>query len=224
MILRRIAVLIFLLLLSACAQVPKESLELSVAVGRDMQEIKKSHIALLNLHFDVLERNINRFVDDVYAPYQIQKTLEDYKDRLTSAIQRAALPNSGKDAQNNAIGLLSAYLEELRQNIEEYRASKLNPVKTQRSNLLATINQSYANVETANAAINGYLSSLLKVRDLQNDLLAKLGAPNLQDQVAQQASDLSAKLETLIKAAQKGEVKVDEAIKRAEGLLTAAKK
>ncbi len=224
MLFRRFVAALFVVLLSACAQVPKESLELSVAVGRDMQEIKKSHIALMNLHFDGLERNINRFVDDVYAPYQIQKTLEEFKGPLTTAIQLGAAPNSGKDAQKKAIDLLSVYLEEVRRNIEEYRASKLGPVKTQRSNLLAAINQSYANVETANAAINGYLSSLLKVRDLQNDLLAKLGAPNLQDQIAQQAADLSAKLETLVKAAQKGEVKVDEAIKRAEGLLATGKK
>src|SRR5436305_300220 len=74
----RIVILFFVTLglLSGCAQIPKESIQLSATVGRDVAEIERSHRALVRIHYDGLERSINRFVDEVYAPYQIGETLK----------------------------------------------------------------------------------------------------------------------------------------------------
>lgn len=57
--------------LGGCAQVPKESVELSNTVGRDISAIQVSHLALINLYFDDKVALINRWVDQVYAPSQI---------------------------------------------------------------------------------------------------------------------------------------------------------
>ena len=70
------------LVLGACAQVPKESVELSATVGRDIAEIRKSHIALVDLYYAALFTDINKFVDDVYLPFQIHKTLTDELDHF----------------------------------------------------------------------------------------------------------------------------------------------
>ena len=68
-------------LVAACAQVPKESVELSTTVGRDIAAAHESHIRLARTLFARMKGDVNRFVDDVYAPYQIQFVLARKKER-----------------------------------------------------------------------------------------------------------------------------------------------
>src|SRR5690606_29737763 len=62
--------------LLGCAQVPKESVELSATVGRDIASVHKAHRELAQLVFERMRRDINRFVDNVYAPHQIRAFME----------------------------------------------------------------------------------------------------------------------------------------------------
>ncbi len=71
----KLAVITLALLLGACAQVPREAVELSATVGRDISEMRKSHVALVDLYYTELLEDINKFIDNVYLPYQIQRTL-----------------------------------------------------------------------------------------------------------------------------------------------------
>ncbi len=82
---------VFCFLVGGCAQVPKESVELSATVGRDLAEIKKSHLALVDIYYEDVIEDINMFVDKVYMPYQVNKTLSDplFKNELLLAIEQA---------------------------------------------------------------------------------------------------------------------------------------
>lgn len=51
--------------LVGCAQIPKESVELSSTVGRDVSAIQVSHLTLINIYFDDKEAMINKWVDQV---------------------------------------------------------------------------------------------------------------------------------------------------------------
>jgi uncharacterized membrane protein YcfT len=67
--------------ISSCAVVPKESVELSATVGRDIVKVYHSHKELSTLLFSTMKNDVNNFVDNVYAPYQIGKLLEaDFAD------------------------------------------------------------------------------------------------------------------------------------------------
>ena len=72
----RILVIIMALGLGACAQVPRESVELSATVGRDIQKAHESHLALAKVLFDRMKSDVNRFVDEEYAPFQIKFLFE----------------------------------------------------------------------------------------------------------------------------------------------------
>jgi len=62
--------------LTACAQVPKESVELSSTVGRDLAVVYDAHRELAQVLFSRMRHDVNRFVDDVYAPYQIKVAMD----------------------------------------------------------------------------------------------------------------------------------------------------
>ena len=102
--LRLAAAVALVLALGACAQVPKESAELSATVGRDLAEMRRAHIALIDLYYERQLRDIDRFVDDVYVPFQVQRTLADpaLRQELLRAVEEGAAPGGDGAAQQRA--------------------------------------------------------------------------------------------------------------------------
>jgi selenophosphate synthetase-related protein len=101
------------------------------------------------------------------------------------------------------------------------RAKLLEPLRTQRSEIITSLDGAYGRVIKANTAVTGYLASLVKVTDLQNDLLRQMGVPDLSEKVGKAALEISSKLDEETKqaktAADKAEAlkkKLDDFIKR----------
>jgi hypothetical protein len=65
-----------LVFLASCVSIPSETISLSQTLGRDLQELKRSHINTINIYYSDLESKINRFIDEVYSPFIIQFVLE----------------------------------------------------------------------------------------------------------------------------------------------------
>jgi hypothetical protein len=57
--------------LCACASTPKQAVQLSVTVGRDVEAVHAAHVALVKRYFDRMEADVNAFVDGTYRPYMI---------------------------------------------------------------------------------------------------------------------------------------------------------
>ena len=199
-----------LLLFTGCAQVPKESVELSVTVGRDLAEIHKAHRELVILFYERIENDINDFIDDVYTPYQIQKTLEEHGNLLLSVIREAGRPDPSGEAQKKLIAFLRVYLEEVRNEVETYRRQKLDPIEKQKSSLLAKIDESYERIHYANSIVTGHLASVVKVHDTQNEILAKLDLADLRVEVGEKVVELSEKLNEFLIKAREGKNKVEK--------------
>jgi hypothetical protein len=60
--------LVAALLLSGCAQVPKESVELSATLGRDLQEVQQSHRRSVDLLFERDVERITNYIENVATP------------------------------------------------------------------------------------------------------------------------------------------------------------
>ncbi|MBK1888677.1 hypothetical protein Undi14_01425 [Undibacterium sp. 14-3-2] len=198
--------------LSGCAQVPKQSIELSATLGRDLTEVQAAHLKLVDIYFAKIESDTNHFVDNVYAPYQIQKTLSEFQVPITRAIEKGAASTSNVEAQKEAIEFLSIYLTEVRNNIEQYRAKHLAPIRAQQKLVVQQLNSTYLNMQQANTVLTGYLSSVVQVKDMQNEVLAKLGAPNLQNQISTNLSNTAEQIENLNQRAASGKEKVADLV------------
>ena len=100
-----------ILLYAGCAQVPKQSVELSATVGRDIAQVYKAHRELAVILYGRIKDDVNKFVDQVYAPYQIEKLLQadhdDFKkgdpNALFSALDVPIKQPKNPDVQKTAL-------------------------------------------------------------------------------------------------------------------------
>jgi hypothetical protein len=214
-----------ILFLSACAQVPKEAIELSATVGRDLAEIRKSHIALVDLYYQRLFDDINNFIDDIYLPFQVQNTLSDaeIKKDLLDSIEKASRENESGSAQKEALEKIQIYLLEVTSEVESFRKEQLKPVKEQYSILLKNINQAYDQIHYANSIVTGHLASVRKVHDTQDEILSKLDLNNFRTTLGKGLSELSDEIGNLTKLAKEKNQNIDEIINKFKELINAKK-
>lgn len=204
--------------ITSCVQIPQESIELSRVIGEDLKEIYRAHIALVNLHYIDIEKNINSFVDNVYAPYQIGNLLnadiEDMKNGLDDTMSGAlaAAPNDS-EAAKMALDRMEIFVLFVRQDIEDYRKELLDPIKDQRKKILNQLDVTYTNVIAANATISAHLSSIKKVKEIQSDLLEQMGFDrNINEQMGLKISEISGEVNNIIDIANSIDIKSDGAI------------
>tara|TARA_R110002074_G_C12435995_1_gene657260 strand:- start:385 stop:1062 length:678 start_codon:yes stop_codon:yes gene_type:complete len=193
-------------IIGGCAQVPKEAVELSATVGRDLVEMKKSHTELVKLYYEGLIKDINQFVDDVYLPYQIQKTLSDdfIRDDMISSIVEASDPSASGQSQKDAFEKLNIFHLIIHEEVEAYRVIKLSPIKAQYVSVLDNINKSYDQIHYANSIVTGHLASVVKVHDAQNEILEKVDLKDFRTKVGENTSKLSDEIaELVVKAKEK---------------------
>ncbi len=200
-------ILITITLLIGCATVPKQSVELSATIGRDIAEVYRTHRELAILLFDRMKNDINKFVDDVYAPYQISKLLqqenEDFKKNIEEsvlfALNKAA--NNPKDqiAQKESLASMKIFVQVLTTNIESYRMKRLEPIIAQEIELLSAIDRSYNQIHYANSIVTGHLSSVVKVHDVQEEMLNAIGVEGLRGEVSKRLANTSKSLTGFVK-------------------------
>jgi len=208
------------LTLFSCVQIPQESIQLSQAMGEDLNEIYKVHIALVNVHYNDLEGNINSFVDNVYAPFQIGKLVEadiqDMKDGLEDTMSGAlaAAPND-PEAAIMALEFMEFFISLVRNDIEDYRSELLRPIQNQRNEILNQLHVSYGNVLGANASITAHLSSIKKVKETQSELLQQLGIEkDINEEIGLKIAEMSSKINEIIDQANKIDKQSDDAIEK----------
>ncbi len=216
--LRTIALFAIIVFLTACAQIPKESVELSATVGRDVTTVYKSHRELAKLLFGRMRRDVNQFVDNVYAPYQIRSAMEnDFKnaksvqeqDRKASillAINNAFRPDSSDKLQRQVLDAMGFMVSTIQDDIGSKRQELLKPIDDQETFVLAAIDRNYSQIIYGNSIVTGYLASVVKVRDAQNEVLNAIGVDvNLSDVAGKKLAAASDTVSDLVRKAEKAE-------------------
>jgi len=217
----KLLMIVSLVLQFGCAQVPKEAVELSATVGRDLTEMKKSHIALIDIYYSGLLNDINNFVDNVYLPYQIRRTLADdiWKSEMLSAIESASKDDPSGKKQKDSFKKIEFFLQIIQKEVESYRKLKLKPVKEQYASVLKSINSSYEQIHYANSIVTGHLASVVKVHDSQNEILEKLDLKDLRVNVGTGNAGVSEKIGELVQKAKGGEDDLNSIVSKFDDLL-----
>lgn len=215
----RILATLLLIVLIGCAQVPKESVELSATVGRDIAKVYRAHRELAVIFYRRIKNDINKFVDEVYAPYQIQKLLESDQKRFKQGNQlslfaklNVAVQQPGNTAaQKTALSFMEVFVQELRTEIENYRKDLLDPVLEQEKELLSAIDRSYFQIHYANSIVTGHLASIVKVHDAQDEILKQFGVEGLREDVGETLAKASDEVAKLVEKGKKVEEKLGKA-------------
>jgi hypothetical protein len=222
-------IVLSLLLMTGCAQVPKESVELSATVGRDIAITHKAHVQLATILFGRMKQDVNRFVDGSYAPYQIknamkrQKQLADSEDinqqkkSLLLAINAAFQPGASEKLQSSVLKGMGSLLKQIHNDVEKMRSDLLNPLNEQEAEAIGSISRAYQQMHYANSIVTGHLSSIVKVHDAQSDLLAEFGIErDLSKEIGERVAGVSVKINSLVNDAEK----VDNKLASAESTAT----
>lgn len=160
---------------SAYDQVPKEAVELSNTVGRDLEEVHRAHRALAELHFGTIEKDINRFIDTTYRPAFIRQFAEEFK--LNDQIALILVQDPEK-----LLPVLTRFVEISVSRIEAKRAELVDPLLTQKHAVITEIDNAHRQIQAAQAVVTGHLASVRNVREVQNEILAGVGLGDRTDQ------------------------------------------
>lgn len=225
-----------LLLFFACAHVPRETVELSATIGRDIAVTHKAHIQLATLLFDKMKSDVNRFVDSTYAPYQIKNVMDsemkvaestDPNVRNTSlllGINAAFKPDASNDLRAAVLNQMGYMVNRIRLDVEKMRENLLNPINEQEKNVLGSINHAYQQMLYANSVVTGNIASVVEVHEAQAELLAEFGIKkDLRKEVGEGIADVSGKIASIVETATHVDNKLEDAESTAKSIKDAIK-
>lgn len=214
-----------------CAQVPKESVELSATIGRDLAEVHRAHRELAEVLFARMRSDVNRFVDEVYAPYQVRTVMDrqwalahsdseaERNASILLAINAAFEPDAPAQLQANVLAGMGLMVSRIQADIESKREELLSPLNAQEAEVLGSIDRAYDQLHYANSIVTGHLSSVAKVHETQADLLAAIGVErDLRTQVAGKLASAADDIDKLVAGAEKAENRLDQAEENAKKL------
>lgn len=200
-----------MVLLAGCASVPPETVELSHAIGQDMEELHRSHRALAVLQFGQAKDRVNIFIDATYRPALIATTASEAD--LVSNIEVLLDRDPGR-----LPAYLSRFLSAVDPLVEAKRAELLEPIELQERQLLAEIDAAHSQVRAANAVISGHLASIRSVHDAQSQALEAVGLSDMRERIASTAADVSDRISNLNRRGLEISSSIDDAATRIESL------
>jgi len=214
--------LIVIAILSSCASIPKETVELSKVLGNDIRVLHNSHKTMVELYYNEIINDINAFVDDVYSPfiihYVLKAELAKYKkqeESIYGTIEDAGRIG-GKTETDNALNIMTEFLEDANAQVEKKRKELLNPIIKQKNHILTQINDSYENTIYANSTITGYLESIRKVKESQQEALSIIGLEGKDEELNEILLQVSELTKSAITKGKEIDIKSDDAYSKIE--------
>jgi hypothetical protein len=142
-------------------------------MGSDLQEVHRSHLALIRAHFQGLRGQVNSFVDTRWRPSYLRDFIAS-GDLVGLATQ---------SDPNEVLTGVSVWVTVAMEEIEAKRHALLAPIDSKEDSLVAAVEFSFLRLTRANAAITAHLQSLEKTQKFQDETLSAMGIKDLRDQV-----------------------------------------
>jgi hypothetical protein len=198
---------------TGCARVPPQAVILSRTVGERLPDIQASHEAFVSAYFEVSRQRVQDFLDERWIPIflgnfvadsQLMEKLESVKHftdqenaRLQTKLQGAGISGDEQakviKAVNDALGdpdrgkLVLLFSDSALKQIELKRKALLDPIDAQERATLNELRQNYAQIEQAQSTVTAHLSSIQKVTNEQDQVMARLGLLKTRDEIIDKA-------------------------------------
>lgn len=218
------------LILSSCASIPKETVQLSKVLGNDLAILHNSHRKMVELYYDKIINDINTFISDVYSPFVIHYALKaelvkyNKKEESLYGTIEIAGKTEGKPETENALSIMTEFIEDANNQIEKKRNELLAPIIKQKKEILDNIDKSYENAIYANSTITGYLESIRKVKESQQEALSLIGLQGKDEELDRALLQVSEIVNSAIKKGKEIDIKSDDALVKIEEISNQIKK
>lgn len=171
------------LTIGGCATVPRESVDLSYAVGEDIESIHQSYRELIRRYFEALRGQVTDKIDQVFIPAYVNGFVTSGK-----LIQHA---------QNQRADLVEAWARIAVRRIDHERRERLQPLHDAERELIASVDEAFDKVTRANATITAQLLSVVKTQQAQDDMLGSVKLKNLRERIYGALAKASEKAEQI---------------------------
>ena len=166
-----------LLGLSGCASVPKETVELSTAIGDDIRELHTGYRNTVGLYFAQLRQSGLTVIDETWVPAY-----------LDSFVDGGGLRDIVAEGNRDD---LYAWARAAIEDIDARRSEFVDSLNARETALLIKIDDAFARAINANANVTAYLKSLLKVEEMQDRVLRATGLKELRDEITEGLAEAS---------------------------------
>jgi len=150
---KSIMLVLFVSLLTACATIPQESVDLSIEVGIGLKKQHQSQIDLVNLHFAIKRKGLDE---------AMMRALDKYFETLTPAgtitLDKTQLSDVAADVMD-----LSAKNNAAKEELEKARVL-----------LIKKLDENYLALNQANSSITGLLQSAVTVKKARSEAFQSL--------------------------------------------------
>jgi hypothetical protein len=195
---KKYIIIFFALVMTACtATVPKEVVELSYQMEKDLVQLQSTYIALVKQHVALLKKQREDYLNNEWAPKLIESWITDGQliemangDVIydEDSDEFRAVTELNRQQQLRGIVLWANVAVE---EIEAKRKELIKPLEESEKKLIADINSSFSLIILGNQTISAHLNSIREVQDVQNELLKRAEWDGLRSSVSQKLSDLS---------------------------------
>ena len=158
-----------ILSISACASIPKETVTLSQAVGRDIKQLQSGYRKTIRFSFNQIRHAGLTTIDNVWRPAYV-KTLVIKADLVEAA-------------KRNQIDRIMEWASAAIEDIDKERQKFLKPLQEKEDALLADVDDAFDQLIRANASITANLNSVLKVQRLQNQIVEAAGLSEIRKKI-----------------------------------------
>ena len=202
-------------LASGCAQVPEQSVTLSMDVGKALEELRQKNAALIGQLFRDRRKTANDFVDTVYAPYAIERDLTAEKDYENTG-QKISMLNLipklvNNDKREEALAMMNFVVEGLINDIKSKRSERLVLIEAQERQVKVAFDNAFGIVIQGNETTTGLLRSIRQVHSAQENVLQGMGfSQNLRGEVNSAFAQASDTIDIIIDNAQAADTALDK--------------
>lgn len=197
----RVVILSLTVIIAGCAQVPRESVEISDALSRDLEEMHRAHRALADLYYDEKLVAIDQIVDQKFTPYIIQPLAKVFEKRI---------PEVAADNPEILLPYLQASIQKIVSEIEAERSRIKAPIQQQKSEFISSLDQSYGQLIQAQLTLSSHLKSITNIHEEQNKALSTVGLEEVRIKMSEATSSLSDKIKDLNDYGSDAELKIED--------------
>lgn len=184
-----------------CAQIPPQSVELSVTLGRDLQELHRSHRKAIDLLHDRDIERINRYVEQVVIPTYTKTVIDGLGLRLSQDISKATEANATQADKDRIYEEMRKIVLGISSRVEKERQELASPIEDARKARLQELDMAYAQIQKANSVVTAHLASILKITTVQDDLLTNAGLKDFRQLVGESALSKDKQIEDALTSA-----------------------
>ncbi|MGV8080367.1 MAG: hypothetical protein AB2L22_09980 [Syntrophales bacterium] len=164
-----ILIIVICFFMAACASIPTEAPDLSVALGKRLSAIEDANLKLLHRFFDLKRAEVDRFIQNEWVPVFAE---EIFKDHNVMQTWNTIVSENNK---SDRLMFLITMGPKLQERINQKRTELIKPLDDVERKIEESLRTEYSQAVAINNSITSFLVSASKVEQNRNRYLQMIG-------------------------------------------------